>query len=74
MSDVIDMIDKFCETAFEELGIPTPKKFTEARVYVNHQFPDLLSRQSFLGTMTIEMCEEFGIDKNELLDFWKEVL
>ena len=72
MADMRDLIDKFCEKAFEELGIPTPKKLIEARVYVNHQFPDFIDRQAFLGSMVNDMCREFGIDMNELLDMWKK--
>lgn len=68
MSDVRELFDMICEG----LGIPTPDTILEARVYVNHKFPDLNSRQAFLGSMVDNMCREFGIDKNKLLDFWKE--
>ena len=65
MDDTSNFIDKF-EAFFQQL--------TEARVYVNHTFPDLRSRQAFLGAMVISMCEEFHVDINELFDSWKEVL
>ena len=70
MAELRDIIDRLCE----EIGIHTPKKIIEARVFVNHQFPDLISRQAFLGAMVSDMCEEFDVDRNSLLDFWKEVL
>lgn len=74
MSDLRDLINQFCEKAFEEIGIPTPKKFIEAKVYVNHQFPDFMSRQAFLGTMVQSMCREFGVDQNDLFNMWKEAV
>lgn len=72
MADLRDLLDELCEKVFEEIGIPTPKKFIEAKVYVNHQFPDFMSRQAFLATMVSSMCKEFGVDRNDLFDMWKE--
>ena len=70
MPDLKEILDKI----FEEIGLPSTQKVIEARVFINHTFPDLRSRQAFLGTMVTGMCEEFDVDLNSLLDSWKEVL
>lgn len=68
MGDIRDLFDQI----FEAMGIPSTQKILEARVYINHTFPDLRSRQAFLGSMVSSMCREFGVDINELFDSWKE--
>ena len=65
-----EVLDKL----FEEFGLPSTQKVIEARVIINLTFPDFRSRQAFLGTMVTDMCEEFDVDLNSLLDSWKEVL
>lgn len=70
MGDIRELFDQI----FEAMGMPTPKKFIEAKVYVNHQFPDFMSRQAFLGTMVHSMCKEFGVDQNDLFNMWKEAV
>jgi hypothetical protein len=70
MGDIRDLLDQI----FEAIGIPSTQKILEARVYINHTFPDLQSRQAFLASMTSDMCEEFGVDMKELLDSWKEMM
>lgn len=70
MPDLREVLDKICE----EIGIPSIQKIAEARAFVNYTFPDLRSRQAFLGTMVFHMCEEFDVDMNDLLDHWKEAL
>ena len=70
MTDVRELLDQI----FEAIGVPSTKTLLEARVYINHTFPDLQSRQAFLGTMVASMCEEFDVDMNRLLDSWKKVL
>jgi hypothetical protein len=69
MGDIRDLLDQI----FEAIGIPSTQKILEARVYINHTFPDLQSRQAFLGSMTSDMCEEFGVDFDDMLDQWKEM-
>lgn len=70
MGDIRELFDQI----FEAMGIPSTKTILEARVYINHTFPDLRSRQAFLGSMVSSMCDEFDVDRNSLLDSWKEVL
>ena len=65
-------MDHLLELLAEKAGLPSPKKIIETKVFVNHNFPDLISRQAFLASMTSDMCEEFGYDFNKLLDKWKE--
>lgn len=65
-----DILERICV----ECGFPTPTQFLETKAFVNHQFPDFQTRQAFLGTMVESMCKEFGVDPNELLDKWKEMM
>lgn len=64
-------IENLLELFLEKEGLPSLKTIIEARIFVNHHFPDLVSRQAFLLSMTEDMCKEFGIDICELLDRWK---
>ena len=70
MSDWKEIIDMI----FDKLALPSTQKILEAMTFVESTFPDLRSRQAFLGMMVSRMCEEFGVDLNSLLDNWKEVL
>ena len=66
-------LERLLELLTEKAGLPSPKTIITAKVYLNHTFPDLQSRQAFLGAMVDSMCKEFDIDRNKLLDNWKEL-